>query len=129
MSLPKKLFEKDIETSASEKASRVYWNKVVEEYGIKKLNEEVDQLILEKKQDKLREGTMNGKHYYSSRNELIDFSAEFMRDLDVEKIKNIKNTDKDKDKLVEEMRYSFSYEVDDEKGESKTVENDNSTNK
>ncbi len=120
--LPKKLFEKKVESSAHETVSRVKWNKLVEQHGIKKLEEELDQIILDVKQKKLREGVMSRKHYYSSKNELVDFSAEFMRSLDVEKIKNMstKNDDNEKNRIVEEMEYRFVTEDEEKEGKKKS---------
>lgn len=78
------------------------WLKIEHRIGRKKLRESIDDTIFDVKQSYLREGSMRGYHYYSSKNTVKDFPAEYLREFDKNKVSN----GNDKSKLNEEMKIS-----------------------
>jgi len=84
------------------------WQKLEEKVGKRNLKEQVDNIVLEKRQETLREGKLRGRHYYSSRNNYSDFQAEsfvtIKKDLlqeDAQTSTNIETLSIPKKKIVE----------------------------
>jgi len=74
----------------------------------KNLTESVKSIIIKEKIDKLREGIIKGKHFFSSKNMFGDFRAEQLREWDTEDIDKKDETKK----LVEEVKYVFTADDD-----------------
>jgi hypothetical protein len=93
--------------------ARKKWKLLEKTVGKKDLQESVKNIILENKQDSLREGIINQKHYYSSKNRYIDFPAETFRELDKRRLKALKEkktTNKINERFVEKIEYEFTPE-------------------
>jgi len=71
------------------------WLKIEKKVGKIKLKENINEYIFFQKQNLLREGAMGGYHYYSSKNKMTKFPAEFL--IEFKK----KNTNSKKNKLNE----------------------------
>lgn len=87
--------------------SRVAWKKIEETVGRANLKENVSKIILEKKQKSLREGRIRGKHFYSSKNKLPDFSAEQLIELDKRRIQKLSEGLDTSEYYKEEVKYTF----------------------
>ena len=85
-----------------------------ESFGEKNLQEAVEEIIFDKKQQELREGVIRGKHYYSSKNKNIDFPAEKLREYDKERLRilNEKNNTENKKELEKELKKFLNEEVE-----------------
>ncbi len=63
------------------------WKMAERKTGKKKLKEAIDNIVIDSKQRILREGALRGYHYYSSKLSVKDFPAEFLVELDKNKVK------------------------------------------
>lgn len=102
-----KSFNNDDEKEVEE--SKKDWNKLKESVGRTKLREMVQDIIYEGKQRILREGKINGKHYFSSRNKARDFDALQLIEFDKKRLDALKenvNLYKE-DNYREEIVYDF----------------------
>jgi hypothetical protein len=92
--------------------SKMKLKKLQEKFGGRRAMKEVfGEVIFENKQQKLREGAFRGKHYYSSKVQSKDFSAEWLRLLDIKKM-GASDKQKLKEELketAEEMEYEFTF--------------------
>ena len=89
-------------------SSYTKWSMVEKEIGKVKLQETINEAILENKQTSLREGVMGKRHYYSSRIKDDSFPAEKLRELDIKLTASEKG-----EKLEEEVKvetYKFKPE-------------------
>jgi len=59
------------------------WQAIERNTGKEKLREKIEDVVFESKQTLLREGSLQGKHYYSSKNQYLDFPAELLREFDI----------------------------------------------
>lgn len=99
--------------------SRKLWDEVEKRFGKQNLKEMVSDIIFEKKQEALREGVIKSRHYYSSVNKNLDFPAEKLRELDVNRLQKLKEKEDIKEFNKEEVKYVFTFDGDDEKPKKK----------
>lgn len=91
-------------------ATRKNWKRLESKYGGKKeFKELLEAGIFDFKQEKLREGVIAGKHYFSSRNQDQSFPAELLRELDIRKLQNAEGRRMKLSEISEEMKYEFKY--------------------
>lgn len=87
------------------------YQKLIEKFGSKnRLKEEIFSKAFDYKQQILRQGSIKGKHYYSSKNQYTEFPAEQLRELDVRKLKDKDGNKKKLTEVVEEIKYEFKYD-------------------
>lgn len=89
------------------------WRMVEKTKGKQNLKEEIKDVIIDAKQGFLREGSLRGYHYYSSKNVMKDFPAEWLRKFEkeaVEKEGTLKKLDEEEFK-VSAKKYKFKNEV------------------
>jgi len=87
--------------------SKQKWNKIKESVGRLKLKEQVSDIIYESKQKVLREGNMNDRHYYSSKNNYVDFDPFKLIEFDKKRLEALEKGVK-MDYFKEEVKYKFS---------------------
>ncbi len=92
--------------------------------GKKRLYEQVEQLIFNKRQEHLKEGVMENKHFYSSKNIYSDFPAETLRTLDKQRLAKLKEKKETKEYFKEEVEYVYESKADskNETDSTKTLE-------
>lgn len=83
--------------------SRDTWRKLEKTLKKTKLKEMVDNIIFEETYKKLREGTINNKHFYTSKNKMIEFDIAVFNQL---KQSNIKKLEEESRK--DELKTKFS---------------------
>lgn len=88
------------------------WKKLEEKLGKQNLKEQVDDLIFDNKQESLREGSLNGRHYYSSKNRHIDFKAEDLREYDKVRLNKMKLNEETQQYNAEEVAYKLDLKKD-----------------
>jgi hypothetical protein len=79
------------------------FNNLEASLGKQKLSEHIDTTIFNYKQKHLKEGVLQNRHYFSSKNIYVDFPAEKLREFDVNRIEKIKNKGSIKEYLKEEI--------------------------
>lgn len=86
-----KNIKKDDDRPEEEKAKiEENWREVKKAFKNTRLKEEIDKVIFDRRQDRLREGKINNKHYFSSRNINNSFNPHILHDFRVKKLKNLK---------------------------------------
>jgi hypothetical protein len=73
--------------------------------GKRRFKENINDIILDTKQFYLREGTIRGYHYYSSKNIDQKFPAEMLREFDKQRIKNVQILNEDE--MGVKKKYKF----------------------
>ena len=90
----------------SEKGRKA-WRILEEKVGKKNLKESIKNIIFEKRQEEMREGKLRGKHFYSSKNQYLDFPAEQLIELDKLRIKKLSEGQNLPAYCTEEVEYAF----------------------
>lgn len=84
--------EKEVDESGRNKLSErkllEIWHQKEKAIGKYNLKEQINNLIFDKKQSSLREGSLRGTHYYSSKNIVKEFSPEWLVQFRKEDVKN-----------------------------------------
>jgi len=92
------------------------WKMVEKEVGKKKLKEMVDDIIFEEQNKVLREGSLNKRHYYSSKNKTNDFDIlkfEKLCQKKTNKLVEKEMKDADRSNIYEEYRFPVEEKKDD----------------
>lgn len=75
--------------------------------GKENLKEAINNVLLEKKQEELREYSMGCRHYYSSRNKFSDFDPEMLLTFDKHKAKKLKEGKEENEEIIEPQDIDF----------------------
>lgn len=75
--------------------------------GKENLKEAINNVLLEKKQEELREYNFGNRHYYSSRNKFSDFDPEMLATFDKHKAKRLKESNEEIESIVEPQDIDF----------------------
>jgi len=96
-----------------EKVARKTWRKLQEKVGTRKLQEDINNIILESRiQSKIiSEGVVKNRHYYTSSNRYLDFEADNLVKFRKDRVQKIQDgTIKDeKLNLREEVKHKYVY--------------------
>jgi hypothetical protein len=102
------------------------WKMLEATEGKTRLQEKIDNEILQVRQENLREGKFRGNHYFSSRNLDMGFPAEKLVELDKNRLKKLEETKEfsSEDRIAfnktyysEEVKYSFKENSEDSNNE------------
>lgn len=74
--------------------SRDTWRKLEKTLKKTKLKEMVDNIIFEETYKKLREGTLNNKHFYTSKNKMVEFDIAVMNEIKQSSIKKLEESER-----------------------------------
>ena len=91
------------------------WRLLEKKYTKIKLKEAIEEIVLEEKQKTLREGVIKKRHYYSSRIKDVDFPAEKLRELEIDRIKRMSEDKENKEDygIIKEEVYVFKSDFQD----------------
>ncbi len=87
------------------------WGKIQESVGRIPLKEQVRDIIFESKQQIMREGKFNDRHYYSSKNQYLDFDPYKLVEFEKKKLDTLKEKGVEMDFFKEEVEYNFKKEM------------------
>jgi len=103
-----------------EKVARKTWRKLQEKVGTRKLQEDINNIILESRiQSKIiSEGVVKNRHYYTSSNRYLDFESDNLVKFRKERVQKIQDgTMKDeKLNLREEIKHKYVYKSNKKEG-------------